>query len=87
MGNLKVYGIGRLGVNVDTDPLMLDDREVTKAQNAINDPLGGGLTNRPGFEPFTTTEAAGSVIGGVGVPIANLSTSGIRFFFIGRGAA
>jgi len=81
---LTVYGIGRLGVNVDTDPLMLDDHEVTKAANAINDPLGGGLTNRPGLGAFTSA-AAGSVIGGVGVPIANLSTSGTRFFFIGRG--
>lgn len=87
MGKLRVYGIGRLGVNVDTDPLMLDDREVTKAQNAINDPLGGGLSNRPGLEAFSETEAAGSVIGGVGVPIANLSGSGTRFFFIGRGLA
>ncbi len=87
MATVKVYGIGRLGVNVDTDPLMLDDREVTKAQNAINDPLGGGLTNRPGLSAFTTTPAAGRVIGGVGVPLANLSGSGIRFFFIGRGLA
>ncbi len=86
MGILKVYGIGRLGVNVDSDPFMLDDREVRKAQNAINEPLGGGLSNRPGLEPFTSTVAAGRVIGGVGVPIANLSTSGIRFFFIGRGS-
>lgn len=87
MGKVRVYGIGRLGVNVDTDPLMLDDREVTKAQNAINDPLGGGLTNRPGLEAFSATAAAGRVVGGIGVPLANLSGSGIRLFFIGRGLA
>jgi hypothetical protein len=85
MPPIKIYGLGSLGVNVDNDPFALDDRELRKASNAIDNPLGGGLTNRPGFGPLTSSAAAGPVIGGIGVPLANQSTSGLRFFFIGRG--
>lgn len=79
-----ISGIGRLGVNTDADPFSIDDQECVKMQNAINNPLGV-LTNRPPFTSFNGLAAAGAVVGGVGVPLANLSRSGTRFFFIGRG--
>jgi len=85
MPPVKVYGIGSLGVNVDNDPFAVDDRELRQATNAIDDPLGGGLSNRPGLAPFNHVAAADAVLGGVGVPIANLSGSGTRFFYVGRG--
>jgi hypothetical protein len=86
MPPLKVYGLGSLGVNTDTDPFALDDRELRKAQNAITDQLGGdGLISRPGFGAANTVAANGAVLGGVGVPLANLSSSGTHFFLIGRG--
>lgn len=85
MPPLKIYGLGSLGVNVDSDPLALDDRELRRASNAIDNPLGGGLTNRPGFAALNNVAAAGAVMGGVGVPLANQSGTGTRLFFIGRG--
>ena len=86
MPRLKVYGLGSLGVNTDTDAFALDDRELRKSQNAITDQIGGeGLVNRPGYAPVNTAAAPGPVLGGVGVPLANLSTTGTHFFWIGRG--
>ena len=86
MPPIKVYGFGSLGVNTDTDPFALDDRELRQAQNAIFDRLRGhGLINRPGFGPVNAVAAAGPIIGGIGVPLANLSTTGTRFFWVGRG--
>jgi len=83
---LKIYGLGSLGVNTDTDAFALDDRELRKAQNAITDQITGeGLINRPGYGPVNSVAAPGAVLGGVGVPLPNLSTSGTRFFWIGRG--
>lgn len=78
---LIVYTLGEKGVNVDKDPLDLDPDELRKAQNAIS---YAGLVNRPGLEKFNAVTTAGSVVGGIGVPILNLKT-GTRFFFIGRG--
>lgn len=86
MPPLKVYGFGSLGVNTDTDPYALDNRELRKSQNAITDQLGGdGLISRPGFGPINAVAASGQVLGGIGVPLANLSATGTRFFLIGRG--
>lgn len=86
MPPLKIYGLGVLGVNTDTDSFDLDDREVRQAQNAIIDQIGGeGLVNRPGYAPINAVAAPGAVLGGVGVPLANLSASGTHFFWIGRG--
>ena len=88
MGTLKVYGIGSLGVNVDSDPWSIDDRECTKLQNAINYPLGV-LANRPGFAPVNLEAAPGAILGGVGVPALAGSSGGegggTRLMFIGRG--
>lgn len=84
MGELRVYDLGKGGVNTQSSPVDLENSELTKAQNAIYEPLGGGLRNRPGLHAFNTDVAAGEVLGGIGVPLANFFT-GTRLFFIGRG--
>lgn len=84
MATKKVYGIGRLGVNVDTDPWSVDDQECRKMQNAQHNPVGV-LANRPGFANHNATPAAGAVTGGIGVPLGDLTRGGTRFLFIGRG--
>lgn len=83
---LLVYTLGQKGVNVDKNPLQLGEDELRQAQNAISDPLGAelGLSNRPGLEKFNAVAGAGSVLGGIGVPLTNLAT-GTRLFYIGRG--
>ncbi len=80
---LIVYSFGEKGVNVDKDPLVLEDNELTRAQNAVPEP-DGGIKNRPGLEKFNASAAAGSILGGIGVPLTNLA-SGTPFFYIGRG--
>lgn len=87
MAVLKIGDIGKLGVNVDADPLSLDDHELRLSQNAIRDPLGAdsGLRKRPGFLAWTTTEAAGIILGGIGVPLQNLSSHGLHIVFVARG--
>ena len=89
MPTKKVYGIGALGVNVDSDPWSIDDRECVKLQNALNNPLGV-LAHRPGFAPVNLAAAPGAILGGVGVPALAGSggggdTSGTRLMYIGRG--
>lgn len=84
MATKKVYGIGKLGVNVDTDPWSMDDQECRKMQNAQQNPVGV-LAHRPGFRNHNAEPAGAAVIGGIGVPLGNLTTGGTRFLFIGRG--
>ena len=86
-GILKIVDIGALGVNVDSDPIMLEDTELRKAQNAIRDPLGAdsGLRKRPGLDVWNTSTAAGVVLGGIGVPLQDLTSQGLHIVFIGRG--
>lgn len=83
---LLIFGLGTKGVNTDLSPLHLDDQHLRQAQNAISNPLGTeiALTNRPGLVKFNSGAAAGSVLGGIGVPLLNTHT-GSRMFFIGRG--
>lgn len=85
--SLKLYQLGTMGVNVDEDPLALNDQEFRLAQNAIRDPLGSdtGLKKRPGLLIFNLSLTAGSVLGGVGVPLVDLSPNGAQDLFIGRG--
>lgn len=86
---LKVIDIGALGVNTDADPLSLQDTELRLAQNAIRDPLGAdsGLRKRPGLEVWNTSTAAGVVLGGVGVPLQDLTSRGLHIVFLGRGVS
>jgi hypothetical protein len=84
---LKISNLGSMGVNVDSDPLSLQDQELRLAQNAIRDPLGddSGIKKRPGFAAFNLSLTSGSVLGGIGVPLENLSPNGIQMIYIGRG--
>ena len=80
---IKLYNFGAKGVNVDASDLHMEDGELRKAQNVIHNLLGkmGGITNRPGLTRFNASAAAGSVLGGIGVPLAN--EDGERHLFIG----
>lgn len=91
MGTMKVYGIGRLGVNTDTDPWSIDDHECLKMQNALHAQLGV-LSQRPGFDPVNASAAPGAILGGIGVPSLAAGGDGgggggggARLFYIGRG--
>ena len=84
MGKIGVYKVGSLGVNVDKNPLDLDDQELRQAQNAYENKLGseGGLSKRLGLVKVNTTTAAGDVLGGIGVPLPFTgTTSSLTFTF------
>ena len=84
MGKIGVYKVGSLGVNVDKNPLDLDDQELRQAQNAYENKLGaeGGLSKRLGLVKVNTTTAAGDVLGGIGVPLPYTgTTSSLMFTF------
>jgi len=82
-GKLNNYGFGKTGVVVDKSQPFLSDTDLTKAQNAIRDPLGsdGGLKNRPPHIKFNSGAAAGTILGGIGVPLLKAVT---RTLYIGR---
>lgn len=82
----KLYKIGSMGVNVDSDPISLHDQELRLAQNAIRDPLGNdsGVRKRPGLLEFTTSTVA-AILGGIGVPINDQTSNGTHIIFLGRG--
>lgn len=86
MAGLIVKDLGLGGVNVDKDPLEMAPNELLKAQNAVKEPTSGNaaIRKRAGLIAFNTSTAAGAVIGGIGVPLQNLSSSGTRFMYIGR---
>lgn len=86
MALLSIYNLGLKGVNVDASELHMEDGELRKAQNLIHNVSGvlGGITNRPGLSRFNSSAAAGSVLGGIGVPLAN--ADGERHLFIGFNA-
>lgn len=77
---------GQRGVNVDLNPLELDESDLLHAQNAIADESSGrsSIRKRPGLIAFTTSSTAGSVLGGVDLPLRDLN-SGTRFVYVGRG--
>ncbi len=84
---LKIYDLGSLGVNVDSDPISIKDQEFRLAQNTIRDPLGddSGIRKRPGFASFNGSLASGEVLGGVGVPLIDLSNNRFMAIYLGRG--
>lgn len=86
MALLKISSPGSKGVDVDTDPLTMEDQELRLAQNAVRDvSFTAGLGKRPGLAVWTTTPASGAILGGIGVPLQNLSSTGLHIFFLGRG--
>lgn len=84
---IDLRGLGLQGVNVDKDPLELDAQELRQAQNAIHDPLGvnAGLRKRPGLIEFNTTSLVSIILGGIGVPLLDLTEDGTPTIYIGRG--
>ncbi len=89
MANILVTRMGLKGVNVDRNPLELGDEELTRAANAITDPSSGrsSLRKRPGLIAFTTMATAGTVLGGMSIPLQDLSAQGTHYIYLGRGAA
>lgn len=82
---IRVNSIGTMGVNVDKNPLELDDNEVRQAQNAISTiGTGRSIQKRPGLGVFNTTDAAGPVLGGTTVPLID-RFSGFTTLYLGRG--
>lgn len=87
MGSISVYNLGSKGVNVDKSPIHLEDGELIQAQNAVSDDNTageGGLVNRLGLTKHNTSAGAGSVLGGIGVPLgpdfaASIDTATIYF--------
>lgn len=82
MPKLDIYNISKLGVNVDKAQPFLEDGELTKAQNAIRDGIGedGGLRKRPGLVEYNSVAAAGSILGGVGVPLGPGPSSSTAYY-------
>ena len=81
-GLLNIFNLGSHGVNVDKNPVQLEDGELTKSQNAIHDPTGsmGGIRKRPGLVKVNSSAVSGSVFGITNVPLAPITT---RRFLIG----
>lgn len=77
---------GIRGVNVDLNPLELDDSDLVQAQNCVVDPGAGqsSIRKRQGLIALTLTSTAGTVLGGVDLPLRDLRT-GTRYVYIGRG--
>ena len=81
MAPYKNYTLGKAGVNVDKSDLHVSPEELRQAQNAIRNKLGvdGGLCNRPGLVKFNSVAAAGSLLGGIGVPNASLVDNSVLY--------
>lgn len=87
MPKLIVKDLGTRGVNVDKNPLEMDDSELLSCQNAISDPAAGesSIRKRPGLIAFNVVDTAGTVLGGSDLPLQDLSASGTRYLYLGRG--
>lgn len=85
-GTLRVYTIGKTGVNVDDDPLELADTDLRQAQNTIWDPLGvdSGLRKRPGWAAYNTSSLAGVILGGINVPTRSTVVDDNTTIYIGH---
>ena len=78
MGIFKVYAFGIQGVNIDSDPISLQDQELRLAQNTISDVLGedSGVRKRPGLNQFNTEDTGGIILGGISVSITSAGGGG-----------
>lgn len=87
MPKLIVVGFGLRGVNVDANPFELDDNELTQAQNVINsiDSGSSSIRKRAGLVSFTLEDTADTVLGGIDLPLQDLSANGTHYLYIGRG--
>jgi hypothetical protein len=84
MAALTQYDLGKFGVNVDSSPIHKLDGELAQAQNAIRSTYGadGGLVNRGGYSNLNATATGASVLGGIGVPLGDGSSSTDRRLYI-----
>jgi hypothetical protein len=86
VAKLLIRTFGIRGVNVDKNPLELDDDELQSAQNTISDPTSGAssLRKRPGLAGFNTSTLVFDVIGGSPMPGPNLSQGGTVTIYLSR---
>jgi hypothetical protein len=70
-GRFTAYSLGKVGVSIDKSPIHREEGELSKAQNAIRDPLGvdGGIHKRPGLTKVNAVAAAGVIGGSEAVPL------------------
>ena len=75
-GRFTAYNVGKLGVSIDKTEIDRTDGELSKAQNAIRDPLGvdGGLRKRPGLTKVNASAAAGAIQGTAAIPLTKPTT-------------
>lgn len=68
---IRLLNLGKEGVNVDSSNLHMQEGEVRKAQNVVADAnrQNFGLANREGLGRFNASAAAGTVLGGICVPL------------------
>ena len=88
MADLIVEEFGKFGVNVDKSPFDVGDNELLRGANAMSDISSGksALRKRPGLLAFNTTDTVGVVLGGISLPLIDLSNSGLHVaIYIGRG--
>jgi len=83
---LSIYNLGKLGVNVDANPVQLQDGEFTEAKNWTTDPSGseGSIRKRPGLTAINSSAGGGgtSVLGAVNLgytqTLTNTFYAGVR---------
>ncbi len=71
--HINVFTLGLGGVNVDSDPILTEDNQTLKSQNATYDPTvarAGALTKRMGLDRFNNVPMSGAVLGGIEAPFA-----------------
>lgn len=82
MPHLSVFSMGEKGVNTTKSPIHLEDGEMTRAQNLQSDPAGteGAIRSRDGLTKLNAIAMAGTVTGGIGVPLPNRTTLTRTFY-------
>lgn len=76
MDDLRVYDVGQGGVNLVKDPILLDNSELTQAQNAeilVNE-AKGALAKRGGLSALNSSPLSGAITGMLGVPLETTYT-------------
>lgn len=74
---LNIFGTSAGGVNVDKNPIELEDGELTKAQNCISAIASdGSIQKREGLVKYNSVTAAGAIMGAIGVPLQNTTPIG-----------
>ena len=75
MADITVRAIGAKGVDLDNDPLVLDDAALRDSQNLYQETSRGrtsGLRQRPGYARFSLA-MSGAILGGLGMPVKQVA--------------